>query len=365
MSQNSLTVTCEKAYKDFRLELNETFSLSGITAIFGPSGAGKSSLLKLIAGLDTPDTGHISFGDSVWFGDGINVPAQKRDAGYLFQSGALFSHLTVQKNLLFADKRSRHVKLGVSYDGVVETLGLSPLLNRKPQTLSGGEKQRVAIGRILLSRPRLLLLDEPLTGLDRARKRELLPLIKSWLGEFNLPCLYVSHDVEDVTTIADHLLILKDGETQAYGPAIETLNQIDSLSLSGLNIDPGRVFDAKIIHIAQDMMTLEIGRAQLLLPAQYGLKDGEIIRLRIRSQDVSIATTPPQNISIQNSIKGRITQITPVSGTAFFDVGINISGETKTANIINSRITRHAAESLNLTTGQAVFALIKTASLQR
>lgn len=365
MTSNKLTVNCNKAYKGFELKLTETFSLNGITAIFGPSGAGKSSLLKLIAGLEVPDTGKISYNNTVWYGDDINVPAQKREAGYLFQSGALFTHLTIQRNLLFADKRSRHIKNGVTLNGVIDALDLKPLLNRKPQTLSGGERQRAALGRILLSRPKILLLDEPLTGLDRPRKRELLPLIKSLPERFNLPCLYVSHDVDEVTAIADYLLILKDGKTQAFGPATQILNQIDDLPLSDLNIDPGSIFDAQVSRYTKDMMILKIGNAELSLPSQPGITDGQVTRLKIRSQDVSIATSRPENISIQNCLRGRITEISHVSGTVFFDVGIKLDDDGGASNIIRARITKQAKENLSLSQGQSVFALIKTASLQR
>lgn len=361
MRQTSFILTCQKAHDGFQLDVDETISFSGITAVFGPSGAGKSSLLKLIAGLDNPDKGHISFSETIWFDGTINVPARKREAGYLFQSGALFPHLTVHKNLLFADKRSQHIQNGVTIDNVVDALGLKPLLERKHNTLSGGETQRVALGRVLLSRPKLLLLDEPLTGLDRAKKRELLPLIKSLPAKYNLPCLYVSHDVDEVMALADYIWILKDGKTQAHGPATQILNQIDTLPLSDLNIAPGSVFDVQINDITKDMMRLKIGKAALSLPLQTGLSEGQFIRLKIRSQDVSLATSRPQNISIQNCLSGQITDISPVLETVFIDVIISL-GEKK---ILKSRITRQALESLSLTEGQDIFALIKTASLER
>lgn len=361
MTQTSLTLQVQKALYGFKLDVNETLSLKGITAVFGPSGAGKSTLLKLIAGLDNADSGQISFGDKIWYDDKINIPAQKREAGYLFQSGALFSHLSVRDNLRFADKRSKHIQNGITMRGVIDLLDLAPLLTRKPATLSGGETQRAALGRLLLSRPKLLLLDEPMTGLDRAKKRELLPLIKSLPAQFNLPCLYVTHDVDEVTALADHILILKDGRVKAYGPAIEVLNQIDRLPLSDLNIDPGSVFDAKVSDIINDMMELKIGEAELSLPHQNNLRIGEYVRLKIRSQDVSLATTQPKNISIQNCLAGHITYITSISDTPFFDVTVSLGDD----NTLKSRVTRQAIEGLKLGKGQNIFALIKTASLER
>lgn len=365
MVQNKLRVKCQKARSNFKLDIDEIFSLNGITAIFGPSGAGKSSLLKLVAGLEKPDTGVITYGEMVWYDKAINIPARKREAGYLFQSGALFPHLTVRKNLLFSDKRSRHVDNGVSFQSVIQALDLKTLLDRKPAGLSGGETQRAALGRLLLSRPKLLLLDEPLAGLDRARKRVLLAHIRALRETFNLPCLYVSHDVDEIMTIADEVLILKDGKTQAFGPATQVLNQMDTLPLSELNIDPGSIFDAKVTKIIDDMVMLTIGTKKLSIPNQGGLVPGEITRVKIRPQDVSIATSRPQNISIQNCLAGHVTQIEPVLGTVFFDISVSLGTKPETMHIIKSRLTRRAKEKLKLSIGQDVFALIKTASFQR
>jgi len=363
MNTTKLSISCQKAYADFHLDVTEALSLSGITAIFGPSGAGKSSLLKIIAGIETPDKGHVHFGDAIWFDERTNIAPHKRAAGYLFQSGSLFPHLNIQKNLTFAEKRSHHIDTGVTLDGVIDALDLKPLLARKPVTLSGGERQRAALGRLILSRPKILLLDEPLSGLDRVRKRELLSLIKTLPVQYSLPCLYVSHDIEEVTTLADDLLILKDGKTQAYGGATEILNQIDILPLSDLNIDPGTVFEAYIYEITEGMMRLKLGDAVISLPHHTALRTGHKTRLKIRSQDVSIATQKPKNISIQNCLKGWICEIKVVKDTVFFDVGITLGQETYP--ILKSRITRQAKDSLNLSIGQDVFALIKTASLQR
>jgi len=364
MSKTGLKIECLKSYDGFQLEVDETLSLGGITAIFGPSGSGKTSLLKLIAGLECPDEGHILFKDQFWFRAGLNIEPQKREAGYLFQSGALFSHLTVFRNLTFADKRSRHIDNGITFDGVVQALDLKPLLQRKPQTLSGGERRRVALGRIVLSRPKILLLDEPLTGLDRARKRELLPLIKTLATDFKIPCLYVSHDIEEVITLVDRLLILKDGRVHAHGPATDVLNQIDTLPLSTLNIAPGTVFDARVSDIINGMIVLKMGEVLISLPAERQIEIGAHKRIKIRSQDVSIAIERPQNISIQNCLGGTISHIEPIEGTVFFDISLKLHGTDKVHPNLKSRITKNALEKLQLTVGSPVFALVKTASLQ-
>ena len=365
---DKLIINCAKTYPDFKLAISEEFSLGGITAIFGPSGAGKSSLLKMIAGIERPDNGKITFKGETWFDKRLNIAPHKREAGYLFQSGSLFPHLDVQKNLAFADKRSRHIENGTSMDGVIHALGLQPLLGRKTVTLSGGEHRRAALGRILLSRPKVLLLDEPLTGLDRARKRGLVSLMKSMTTAFALPCLYVSHDIEEVMALADHVMIIKNGTSQAHGPATQILNQIDTLPLTDLDIDPGAIFEASVQKIEGDMMRLKIdqtaGEAALLMPSQPSISQGQILRIKIRSQDVSIATKRPKNLSIQNCLKGQIKDIQAVKGTVFFDILIALERPAQTAPLLKSRITRRAKDSLGLSIGQDIYALIKTASLQ-
>ena len=365
---DKLIIKGSKTYSGFKLDISESFSLDGITAIFGPSGAGKSSLLKIIAGIERLDNGEIIFKGDTWFDKSVNTPAHKREAGYLFQSGSLFSHLNVQKNLRFADKRSRHIENSMTLDNVIQALNLQPLLDRKIRTLSGGEQRRAALGRLLLSRPKILLLDEPLTGLDRNRKREALSLIKSITKTFSLPCLYISHDIEEVMALADHVMIIKNGTSQAHGPATQILNQIDTLPLTDLDIDPGAVFEASVQEIEGDMMRLKIGQtageAALLLPRQPSITQGQILRIKIRSKDVSIATKRPKNLSIQNCLKGQIKDIQAVKGTVFFDILIALERPAQTAPLLKSRITRRAKDSLGLSIGQDIYALIKTASLQ-
>ena len=362
---DKLIIKGSKTYSGFKLDISESFSLDGITAIFGPSGAGKSSLLKIIAGIERLDNGEIIFKGDTWFDKSVNTPAHKREAGYLFQSGSLFSHLNVQKNLRFADKRSRHIENSMTLDNVIQALNLQPLLDRKILTLSGGEQRRAALGRLLLSRPKILLLDEPLTGLDRNRKREALSLIKSITKTFSLPCLYISHDIEEVTALADYVMIIKHGTTQAHGPATQILNLIDTLPLTDLDIEPGAVFETTVQEIDGDTMKLQIGKSILLLPSQTDIRQDQILRLKIRSQDVSIATQKPRNISIQNCLRGQIKDIIAVKGTVFFDVVIALENAAETAPRLKSRITRRAKDGLGLSMGLDIYALIKTASLQK
>jgi len=178
-------------------------SEAGVTALFGPSGSGKTSILNMIAGLLTPDRGRIAVGGETLFGEGVNLPPEARHAGYVFQEGRLFPHLKVRANLLYGALRGEG---GVTFDEVVDLLGLAALLARWPRTLSGGEAQRVAIGRALLSNPRFLLLDEPLASLDRTRADEIMTMIERVRDALRLPILFVSHNREEVDRLAGQVV---------------------------------------------------------------------------------------------------------------------------------------------------------------
>ncbi len=187
---------------------------NGITALFGPSGAGKSSIINMIAGMQRPDSGSIFIRGRCLFDSarGINLPPEKRKIGYVFQEDLLFPHISVQGNLLYGQSRNGHGHAGVHFDQVVNLLGIRPLLSRKPRTLSGGEKQRVAFGRAILSHPDILLMDEPLASLDEARKEEMLPFIKDMNARFSIPVLYVSHSLQEILTLTDHVIRLANGK---------------------------------------------------------------------------------------------------------------------------------------------------------
>lgn len=183
---------------------------AGLTALFGPSGVGKTSVLNMIAGVLRPDRGRIVVAGEVLFDSAaqIDVPPERRGAGYIFQDGRLFPHRRVRANLLYGARRAAGV--GVSFDDTVALLGIAPLLDRWPATLSGGEAQRVAIGRALLSGPRFLLMDEPLASLDRARREAILPVIERVRDELRLPILYVSHDAVEVDRLTRRRIDMAD-----------------------------------------------------------------------------------------------------------------------------------------------------------
>lgn len=201
--------------------VNAAFSVAdrGVTALFGPSGAGKTSIVNMVAGLVRPDAGRISLNGHCLFDSahGVNVPPEKRRVGYVFQDGRLFPHLAVRGNLTYGMRLQPKSERYMEFDQVVELLGLESLLDRRPAKLSGGEKQRVAIGRALLCSPALLLMDEPLASLDGARKAEVLPFIRRLCREFSTPILYVSHMPDEISRLADHLVLMQDGGVTACG----------------------------------------------------------------------------------------------------------------------------------------------------
>jgi molybdate transport system ATP-binding protein len=204
-----------------RLEIDVAFQSekARVIALYGPSGAGKTSVISMIAGLIRPDSGSIRLNGAVFYDSDkkTNMVPEKRRIGYVFQDGKLFPHLTVKSNLEYGMKLISRTDRKVGFDEVVSLLGIEQLLGRRPGKLSGGEKQRVAIGRALLTSPRLLLMDEPLASLDSSRKDEVLPFIRTLKVSYNIPIIYVSHIREEIATIADKILLMKAGRIEAYG----------------------------------------------------------------------------------------------------------------------------------------------------
>lgn len=356
-----LSLKCQKSLPSFQLNIDAQIPLHGVTAIFGPSGAGKSTLLRLIAGLDKPDQGTITMAGECWFNSANrhSLPPAKRPVGTMFQDGRLFSHLSVQENLYFAHKRSAEVSQSYSFAEIVQAFSLKELLARHPAALSGGEQQRVALARTLLSRPALLLLDEPLAGLDQQRKREILPFLETLPKRFGLPCLYVSHDIDEVSHLTDQMLVLAQGQVQHQGPTTEIMNQLDLHPLAGRN-SASSFLDGHIqAHDpAHHITTVQTSGGVFILPLSPRLTPNTKLRLRIRAQDVAIATQRPEAISIQNILPGTIQKIIPNPKTGHVDVLLNLGSNTQ----LRARITHAATQSLRLKPDMTVFALIKAVS---
>ena len=354
-----LSVDIERTLGGFRLAASFQAG-EGVTALFGRSGAGKTSVVNAIAGILRPDRGRIAINGETAFdsASGVDVPTPKRRVGYVFQEGRLFPHLSVRQNLNYAGLFSRGMPAS-DFERVVELLGLRDLLDRRPGNLSGGEKQRVAIGRALLSSPRLLLLDEPLASLDAHRKSEVLQYIELIRDEVKVPIVYVSHAVEEVVRIADTVVLMSAGSVLAVGPAEDVMGRPDLRPVEGA-FEGGAVIDARVIEqdMEHDLATLAFDGGTLTATNVDALI-GEPVRVRIRARDVSIALERPRRISIQNVLAGRITAVGP-EHEGVVDITMAVGSAQ-----LRSRITGRAARALDLASGLQVYALVKAVSLGR
>lgn len=353
----ALSVNISLPLGRFALEVEHRFELGGITALFGASGAGKSLLLRVISGLETKASGRVEFNGEPWQTRSAFLPASKRGVGYVFQESRLFTHLDVAENLRYAARRSG----AKTFNSVVDTLDLAPLLKRNVTALSGGEKQRVAMGRTMLSKPRILLMDEPMAALDHGRKTGLLPYIAQLPKTFGVPVIYVTHSIEEVTRLADRIVVLSDGRILAAGGVADTLARLDIAKASG-KFEAGSMVQA--IVKAQNrrfMLTeLEVAGQPLSMPAS-DLETGSRLRLRIRARDVALALHPPEGLSIRNIVQGRIVTIDQEPDTAFAEVLLDIGAGQK----LRARITRASVAEMALKQGQDVCALIKSVSFDR
>lgn len=360
MSASELSITARTGFGDFELDLDVALPLQGVTAIFGPSGSGKTTLLNVIAGNIRPRAGRVAFGDEIWQQSQPRewVPPHRRGVGLVFQDGQLFPHLSVRGNLDFAEARAPKSSTGHASADIISAMDLGDLLDRGPQTLSGGEKQRVAIARSLLTRPKLLLLDEPLSALDSARKTELLPFLETLKSLFEIPTLYVSHDVDEVSRIADRVLMLEAGRVTGFG-------QTDDV-LSRFGLEAGRnpydrasrlngIVDAQSPET--DLLAIRVGDGQIWLASDLDLAPGTSIQLKISARDVSIATQRPEQISIQNMIDAKVVAIHAAKRPAFKTVELSVYGQR-----LDAIITKKAVSDLALIPGREVYALIKSAT---
>jgi molybdate transport system ATP-binding protein len=356
----SVEVAARTKLGDFALDA--AFASEGrTTALFGRSGSGKTSLVNVIAGLLRPAEGRVAVDGTVLFDSeaGINVPAHRRRIGYVFQEARLFPHLTVRNNLLygrwFAPEESRHASL----DDVVELLGLEDLLERGTAQLSGGEKQRVAIGRALLCSPRLLLMDEPLASLDDTRKGEVMPFLERLRDHARVPIVYVSHSVPEVVRLATTLVLMSEGRVAASGPTADVMGRIDLFPVTG-PVEAGAVIHGTVeAHDTTADLTLVTSRAGLLRVPGLDLAPGTQIRMRVRARDVMIAIKAPEGLSALNVLPGRVVEVGPLQGPVV-DIALDCGGERLLAEL-----TRHSVEALQLRPGREVFALIKSVTFDQ
>lgn len=332
----------------------------GVTALFGRSGSGKTTVVNAVAGLLTPDAGRITLdGDRLFdSATGTNLPAHRRRLGYVFQDARLFPHLSVRQNLLYGQRFAPTDAPGPSLDEVCALLGLANLLDRRPGALSGGEKQRVAIGRALLSRPRMLLMDEPLAALDAARKAEILPYLERLRDHTAVPMLYVSHSVAEVARLATTVIVLEEGRAVRSGRAEDVLSDPGLARQIGLR-ETGAVLSATVArHHADGLTELAISAGRLFLPA-LDLAPGTPTRVRILAHDVILSRDAPTGLSALNILGGHVTEIRAGEGP-----GVIVQLQTGDDRLL-ARITRRSADALALAPGTPVHAVIKSVSVAR
>ena len=342
---------------DFALDVSAELSMRGITGVFGPSGAGKTSLLRCIAGLERPTVGKLVVDGDVWqdWENKVDRPTHQREIGYVFQEPRLFPHLDIRDNLNFGRKRARRDH-GFNFDQVVDLLGLESLLHRRTQTISGGEAQRVAIGRALLRSPRVILMDEPVVALDAARRDEVLPFIDRLHSSLNVPVLYVSHNIDEICLLCDQLLVVDKGSALAHGPLQEVLMRTDLPVLAG--DEAGSLLRATCTAYDEEhaLSEVAVSAGRLWVPGR--LEPSRELRLRLRANDISLARERPRKTSILNLLPATIEDIQQDKDASVL-VHLN-AGEDR----LLSRITRRSAAELALAVGDDVIAQVKSVSVR-
>jgi len=356
-----LEVDIEHRLGAFELDIHFR-SGRGLTALFGRSGAGKTSIINVIAGLVRPERGRIVVGGSVLIDSerGVRVPAYRRRVGYVFQEDRLFPHLTIRQNLLFGRWFAIGSTPAARLDDVVDLLGIGALLDRRPARLSGGEKQRVAIGRALLASPQLLLMDEPLASLDAVRKDEILPYIERLRDQAGVPIVYVSHAVAEVTRLASTIVLISDGRVRTVGPLQEVMGRAEPHPVAG-RFEAGAVLAARVAaHDTRWELTELVGAFGKLTVPRLPTPVGASLRVRIRARDVILAASPPTEISALNVLAGRVEAVVPIEDAAL-EVQLRLGDDER----LLARVTRRSGAALGLVPGREVFAVIKTVAIDR
>lgn len=332
---------------------------AGVTALFGASGAGKTTVINAVAGLFRPTRGRVVAQSEVLLdtGRGVNLPARRRRVGYVFQEPRLFPHLSVRSNLLYGARFAPKAAPGPGFDQVIEMLGIGALLGRRPGALSGGEKARVSIGRALLSKPRLLLMDEPLAALDAARREEILPFIER-LRDAGLPVLYVSHSIGEVARLASTVVLLDAGRVLAAGPAAEVFSDPALAPRLG-GAEAGTVLAATVGETAPDgLVRLDTAAGPVWVAEPPGAP-GTRLRLRLHASDVILARARPEGLSALNILPGIVERIEPEPGGRAF-VRLRMGREA-----VLARLTQRSVTALGLAPGVACHAVLKTVAVSR
>ena len=353
----SFEIAARHRLAGLELRVCESFPARGITALFGPSGAGKTTLLKFIAGLWQPGQGRLSVDGRILFESSTKtqVPARQRRFGYVSQRPLLFPHLTVRGNLLFGWRRAGNSRGSIKPDEVISLLGLESLLVRRPGRLSGGEQQRVAIGRALLCNPQALLLDEPLAGLDGPRRDQILNYLDLCQARFRLPMLLVTHDLNDVVRLADHLIILDQGRVVGAGDIFEVTSSLDLWPYTG-HLAAGSVLAAAVSAHTGSISELRFPGGTLKVP-HLPAHIGDQVRVRVRARDVMLSLHPVDGVSANNVLPATLValkQLDDVHVQAQLDLG---------GSRLLALITRDSAQRLDLKAGMSVFGVVKSVTV--
>ena len=353
---SSIDARFSLGHGDFRLDAEFAAPGRGVTALFGQSGSGKTTLLRCIAGLERAPSGLLRVNGEIWQDGREFLPSHKRPLGYVFQDARLFPHLTVRRNMEFGWKRTPPAQRQVAFERAVAWMGLEKLLPRQPQHLSGGEKQRVAIARALLTGPQLLIMDEPLAALDAAAKAEILPYLDRLHEELAIPVFYVSHAVDEVIRLADHVLLMDGGRVTATGTPADVLTRLD-LQLAHLD-DAAAALDAVVAGHDEEfgLSYLDFSGGRIATPHQP-FAPGHAARVRILAKDVSLTLDEPRRTSILNIFAARVVEIAEHTQA---QVLVNLAvGEAR----LLARITRKSAKVLDLQPGKEVYAQVKSVAL--
>lgn len=357
MSTDVGRVTVALSREDFSLDVDIRIPSHGVTGVFGASGCGKTTLLRCIAGLESGARGQVGFDGQLWQDEGAFVPSWERPVGYVFQDARLFPHLSVARNLDYGRRRSPATRELLSPQEITALLGIDHLLDRRPAQLSGGERQRASIARALLRYPSLVLMDEPLANLDEARKQEIMPFLDRLHVHLKVPMLYVSHSLDEITRLCDHLVVMQDGRVMGQGTLHEMLMRTDLPMLGGG--EASTVLDVRVVDYdaRYELSRVSFGGGELLVPGRHG-ESGAPLRLRIMASDVSLTRQRAESSSILNILPAVIEDLH--SGSAgYVLVKLKVGDDG-----VLARITAKSADALELAPGQSVFVQIKSVAVK-
>jgi len=341
---------------DFVLDTNIAIQDEGVTAIFGPSGCGKTTLLRIIAGLDKYPGNQLEVGNEIWQDDKSFIPPHKRPIGYVFQEARLFTHLNVRQNLEYGVKRTAKSVKKITLADSIKLLGIGNLLKRRPDTLSGGEKQRIAIARALALNPEVLLMDEPLSNLDMRRKQEIIPYLENLNQKLNIPIIYVSHATDEVARLADNVALMETGKIVA---SLSVQEAFSSLNLPLAHSDnAGSIINAKVFgHDTKFNLTYLEFAGGMITITRKNLAQNTKVRLLLAARDISLTLDKQENTSILNIFPALVDKIAEAGPSQ-----VIVRLVTNNVPII-SRITKKSAAGLNLTKGKKVFAQVKSVAV--